>query len=472
MEPIIKVENLSKDFVSQNRIKKTVLKNVSFQVYQGETVGIVGESGGGKSTLARLIAGLIKPTSGSINVNGEVQMVFQNPMESFNPRKTIGYSVTEGLRNKGISKAEAKSIILDLFDKCELPSELYDKYPHQLSGGQCQRAAIVRALAQNPKILICDEATSALDVTVQKTIIQLLAKLKTERDLTIIFICHNLSLVEIFCDRKIIVENGSVHCRNELEFMDNRVYWQNRAKSYSEVNKEELSGIQHDTWSRFLISQIEECFGDRPRDTIRILDVGAGPGFISTIMAEAGFKVTAFDFSEAMLNEARLNAGSLAEDITFVRGDAMQLPFNKECFDVVLSRNLTWNLTDPTLAYRQWLSVLKPGGLMLVFDANWYSYLVDEDMRKAFVKDRENVKNNSLEDYNIGDNFDAMEQIALVMPLTKEHRPEWDVDFLNSINAGEVSSQTNIGRILYSRKEKINYSSTPLFMVRVVKGLF
>lgn len=210
MEPIIKVENLSKTFKGRSGVDKEAVKDVSFEVYEGDTLGIVGESGSGKSTIARLVAGLIPPTSGQITINGDVQMVFQNPLESFNPRKTIGYSVTEGLRNKGASKAEAKEIVMMLFDECGLSRELFDKYPHQLSGGQCQRAAIVRALSLEPKILICDEATSALDVTVQKTIIELLDKLRTEKNLTILFICHNLSLVKIFCNKQIVVVDGKI----------------------------------------------------------------------------------------------------------------------------------------------------------------------------------------------------------------------------------------------------------------------
>ena len=218
MEPIIKVENVTKTFVGRNKQNNEALKDISFEIYDGEIVGIVGESGSGKSTIARLLTGLIGTTEGNIYIYGQklqglpkgVQMIFQNPLDSFNPRKTIGFSVTEGLRNRGYSKEAAREIMDELFEKCELPRDAFDKYPHQLSGGQCQRAAIARALALQPKILICDEATSSLDVTVQKTIIELLDRLKQERNFTIIFICHNLALVDIFCDRKIVVDEGRI----------------------------------------------------------------------------------------------------------------------------------------------------------------------------------------------------------------------------------------------------------------------
>ncbi len=252
---------------------------------------------------------------------------------------------------------------------------------------------------------------------------------------------------------------------------ENRAYWLSRAEGYSKVNKEELSGIQRNTWSTFLIKEIEDQFPEKDRNSIKILDVGAGPGFISIILAEAGFQVTAFDFAETMLEEARANAKELADKITFIQGDALELPFAKGSFDVVFSRNLTWNLEHPDKAYIKWLSVLKDGGLMMVFDANWYAYLIDDEKRMAYDRDRENVKSNSLEDYNIGQDFDIMERIAKEMPMTGRIRPAWDKEYLESINAGRVSIIEDIGSILYSEKEKINYCSTPLFMVRVVKGL-
>lgn len=251
---------------------------------------------------------------------------------------------------------------------------------------------------------------------------------------------------------------------------ENKAYWLQRAAGYSEVNKEELSGVQRNTWTSFLSKEISTAFPGRQPSDISIIDIGAGPGFISIILAEAGYRVTAFDFAETMLAEAKENAGDIAEQIQFVQGDAMELPFNDCSFDVVISRNLTWNLPDPSKAYQQWSRVIKPGGLMMVFDANWYRYLIDEEKRAAFDEDRQNVAEEGYGDYNIGDNFDKMEIIAGQMPLTAKLRPQWDLDYLRGLNVGQVTVQEDVGQLVYSQKELVNYKSTPLFMVKLIKG--
>ena len=210
MENIISVKDISKTFHRNSRDNTVALSDVSFEVYKGEILGVVGQSGCGKSTLARIMAGLIKPTKGVLELNGSIQMVFQNPIQSFDPRHTLEYSVAEGLKNKHVPKAEIEKRVSNLFNLCGLDVDLKDKYPHQVSGGQCQRAAIARALIMEPDILICDEATSALDVTVQKQIIDLLMHIKAHKDLTIIFISHNLPLVEMFCERAIILKEGKL----------------------------------------------------------------------------------------------------------------------------------------------------------------------------------------------------------------------------------------------------------------------
>lgn len=251
----------------------------------------------------------------------------------------------------------------------------------------------------------------------------------------------------------------------------NHAYWTDRASGYSEVNQEELAGIQKKTWSDLLDREIRDHFkiGETHRSRIRILDIGAGPGFLSVILCEQGYQVTAADYAETMLEEAKQNAGTLAEKICFRREDAMNLSFPKATFDVVLSRNLTWNLPDPQRAYEEWLRVLKHNGLLLIFDANWYAYLKDEDKRKAYENDRQIVKEQGYEDYNIGEGFDIMEEIAKDLPLTGIIRPQWDEEIFREQKVSSVSCVEDIGSQVYSEKEKTNYSSTPLFMIKVVK---
>ena len=226
MEPILKVNHLKKVFHQRGKRDVLAVENISFSLQPGEILGIVGESGSGKSTVAKLITRLVDPTEGEIILDGQdithlkgaalkdaygkMQMVFQNPVGSFDPRRTLGDGIGESLRNKGMSKAERRKKAAELLEQCGLDASYADRYPHQVSGGQCQRAAIARALAVDPKVLICDEATSALDVTVQKRVIQLLQTLKENKNLSYVFICHNLALVQEFCDRVLVMKDGKV----------------------------------------------------------------------------------------------------------------------------------------------------------------------------------------------------------------------------------------------------------------------
>lgn len=224
MEPILKVSGLTKTFSRQGQADFTAVKNISFDLFPGECLAIIGESGSGKTTAVNMIARLVDVTSGSIFLDGEdithlkdkplrevyrtMQMVFQTPADSFDPRRTLGDGIGESLRNAGLSRKETREKVEALLKDCGLPPEYADRYPHQVSGGQCQRAAIARALAMGPKVLICDEATSALDVTVQKEILDLLRGL--EGDLAILFICHDISLVQQFCHRVLVMHRGEI----------------------------------------------------------------------------------------------------------------------------------------------------------------------------------------------------------------------------------------------------------------------
>ena len=221
---ILEVNNLNKEFkVGLSSVK--AVNNVSIKVKQGEVIGIVGESGSGKSTLAKLISGLERSDSGEIIINGtdiarlkgsalnksrkDLKMIFQEPRSSFDPRLTIGVSIIETLKANGF-KGDSREKAVELLKNVELGANYFKMKPTQVSGGECQRAAIARAIAGNPKLLICDEVTSALDVSVQALIVDLLKKIQKESNMTILFISHDLALVSSFCDRTYVMNKGSI----------------------------------------------------------------------------------------------------------------------------------------------------------------------------------------------------------------------------------------------------------------------
>ena len=242
-------------------------------------------------------------------------------------------------------------------------------------------------------------------------------------------------------------------------------YWSTRTEGYSEVNHKELAGTQKNAWLKVLTSQ----FPDKPKEEIRILDIGTGPGFFPVILAEAGYHVDAVDYTEGMLEKAKENAGDLCRNIRFLRMDAQKLDFEDNTFDVVISRNLTWNLENPDQAYREWCRVLKAGGVFLNFDANWYGYLYDEEKKKAYEQDRKNVEENHLDDHYLCTDIDTMEQIALQVPLSAVGRPTWDLQVLNNLGMREVQADTDIWKRVWSEEERLNYGSTPMFMIYGIK---
>ena len=230
---MLEVNSLKVQFKSRNGLFEAV-KNVSFYLNQGETVGIVGESGSGKSVTSLALMRLLNQdqsvVAGSVLLNdvnlfdlpepqmrtirgNRMAMIFQEPMTSLNPVLSCGFQITEAIRlHLEVSKAEAKKRTIQLFKEVQLPRPevIFDSYPHQISGGQKQRVMIAMALSCNPKILIADEPTTALDVTVQKNIIELLLKLKAERNMSLIFISHDLGVISEIADRVLVMYKGEV----------------------------------------------------------------------------------------------------------------------------------------------------------------------------------------------------------------------------------------------------------------------
>ena len=222
---LLKAEHLKKYFKSPHGTVKAV-DDVSLEIYEGETLALVGESGCGKSTLGRVILNLITPTSGTVtfdgtditalhgktlrNMRAQMQLVFQDPFSSLDPRFTVGQIIAEPLQNMGLSKQEQQKRVLELMDRVSLQPEHYSRYPHQFSGGQRQRIGIARALAPNPRLIVCDEPVSALDVSIQAQILNLLKKLQSQSNLTYLFISHDLAVVRYISDRVCVMFLGQI----------------------------------------------------------------------------------------------------------------------------------------------------------------------------------------------------------------------------------------------------------------------
>ena len=245
-KPILEVKHLCKYFSSKNAVMKAV-DDVNFQIFKGETFGLVGESGCGKTTTGRTIIRLYKPTSGEVwfngaridgqlnkeetrAVTGKMQMIFQDPVASLNLRMTVEEIITEGAKINGIfhSKEELKENVKKMLELVGLTSEHATRYPHEFSGGQRQRICIARALITKPDLIIADEPISALDVSIQAQVLNLLNDLRHELGLTILFIAHDLSVVKYFSERVAVMNRGRI-----VEMAPSELLYQNPVHPYT-----------------------------------------------------------------------------------------------------------------------------------------------------------------------------------------------------------------------------------------------
>ena len=253
MKKLVEIKNLIKHFpVKKGLFKKTVglvkaVDDISLDIYEGETLGLVGESGCGKSTLGRVLVRLINPTSGDIifdnkNLNSYsnkelrsqrqyFQIIFQDPNSSLDPRSTIGKSIEEALIIHGMKdRLERQKKVSEMLNLVGIPANAFERFPHEFSGGQRQRIGIARALILKPKLVVCDEPVSALDVSVQAQVLNLLNDLKDELSLTLLFISHNLSVVENVSDRIAIMYLGQI-----IELLNSSKFAANCKHPYSKA---------------------------------------------------------------------------------------------------------------------------------------------------------------------------------------------------------------------------------------------
>ncbi|MFJ8308658.1 MULTISPECIES: dipeptide ABC transporter ATP-binding protein [unclassified Streptomyces] len=214
---VLEANGLRKSF-GRGRAAFTAVDGVSLKVHRGETLGIVGESGSGKTTLGRMLVGLLEPSAGDVKNTGSVQMVFQDPVSSLNPRRSIGESVADPLRAAGRrDEAAVRARVGELLERVGLDPDRYDSYPHEFSGGQRQRVGIARALAAEPQLIVCDEPVSALDVTTQAQVTALLAELQRELGLALVFVAHDLAVVRQVSDRVAVMRQGRIVEEGEVD---------------------------------------------------------------------------------------------------------------------------------------------------------------------------------------------------------------------------------------------------------------
>lgn len=240
---------------------------------------------------------------------------------------------------------------------------------------------------------------------------------------------------------------------------DVKDYWHIRSESYSKQNIAELHSYKRRAWKEIILENAPK------KDRLKILDVGTGPGFFAINLALEGHDVTAVDCTEQMIEKAKLNAAAYEADVDFFVANAHELPFEDGKFDLVISRNVVWNLENPRSAFEEWDRILSDEGRVLYYDANWYLHLFDEDHAKEYTKcqmEADILYPSECPSKTIGVH---MEKIAYNLPLSKVQRPRWDVEALEECGMNVIKVDENIGDKVWEESEKLRYKATPMFMV-------
>lgn len=237
--------------------------------------------------------------------------------------------------------------------------------------------------------------------------------------------------------------------------------WTDGSHNYSNIIKQELSGFKKQAWTDIIL----ENAGKTSR--MDILDVGTGPGFFAIIMAQAGHNVTAVDYTEAMINEAKANAKEAGITADFRVADGQKLEFDNGSFDLIISRNVTWTLIDTRKAYDEWKRVLRPDGKIIIFDSNWNIRLFNEEYMKKYLADEQEYKR--LFGVEPPQYTEEMLNFRKSMPMCQRVRPQWDLNTFIELGYRRIYCELDIGTRVYDEKEKIINRSTPMFMLVVEK---
>ncbi|EHQ91111.1 class I SAM-dependent methyltransferase [Desulfosporosinus youngiae] len=239
-------------------------------------------------------------------------------------------------------------------------------------------------------------------------------------------------------------------------------YWQTANERYDETIQRELKGVQKEVWLRLLRESRP------PGEKLEVLDIGTGPGFFPLLLSEMGHQVTAIDCTESMLATARENAEGAGFDVSFHLMDAHKLAFEDNSFDMILTRNVTWLMYDPPAAYREWHRVLKPGGRLLIFDANYYLWTQDSQWQEEFERDTEEAVKLGFKKFEAS-NVEESNRIGQDLFFSKIRRPQWDVPVLFNLGFGKIYVEGDLSELISDEISKVRYRTMPPFMIRAEK---